>query len=72
MVKPEHPVPETVRSVLLNDVSDHDGSGLLICPKEIPDEEVAGCELRPLFIHGNANMKRTLSRLSLLNWLKTV
>jgi len=44
----------------LNDVSDRDGSGLLIRSNEIPNEEVAPLEMTPVFIDHDAQMQRAV------------
>ena len=40
----------------LNNISDRDGSGLLIRPDEVPNEEVAPVEMTPMLIDHNAEM----------------
>ena len=44
----------------LDDVSDDNGSGLLVGSNQIADEKIPPGELRALFIHGNADMERPL------------
>ena len=44
----------------LNDVSDRDGSGLLIRSNEVPNEEVAPLEMTPVLIDHDAQMQRAV------------
>ena len=44
----------------LNDVSDRDGSGLLIRSDEVPNEEVAPLEMTPVLIDHDAQMQRAV------------
>ena len=44
----------------LNDVSDRDGSGLLIRSDEVPNEEVAPLEMTPVLIDHDAQMQRVV------------
>ncbi len=44
----------------LNDVSDRDGSGLLIRSDEVPNEEVAPLEMTPVLINHDAQMQRAV------------
>ena len=46
---------------LLNDVSDDDGSGLLVRSEKVADQEVTSCELSPLLIHRDPDMQGALS-----------
>ena len=44
----------------LNDVSDRDGSGLLIRSDEVPNEEVAPLEMTPVLINHDAQVQRAV------------
>jgi hypothetical protein len=44
----------------LNNVSDRNGSGLLIRSNEVPNEEVASLEMTAVFIDDDAQMQRTV------------
>ena len=44
----------------LNDISDRDGSGLLIRSDEVPNEEVTSLEMTPVLIDHDAQMQRAV------------
>ena len=44
----------------LNDVSDRDGTGLLIRSNKVSNEEVASLEMAPVLIDHDAQMQRTV------------
>jgi hypothetical protein len=44
----------------LNDVSDRNGSSLLIRSDQVPDEEVSSLEMAPMLVDHDAQMQRAV------------